>query len=584
MDVAADIAGTILAGFDKHYRLFREVSAQARERFEHAEWTAAWEANRVRIEMYDRRVLEAVERVLADHPEARASGEALGGDSLWASIKHAYIALLYDHRQPECAETFYNSVACRVLDRTYYHNEYIFWRPAVSTEHLVGEHQPTYHCYYPGARGLRGAIEEILDSFALRSPWEDRRRDVRRVLSAIRERVAAPREVHANFQIQVLSSLFLRNKAAYAVGRVINGNAEQPFALSLRKTPAGSVYVDALLLSREHIAALFSLARAYFMVDMEVPSAYVSFLRTLMPSKSKAELYTAVGLQKQGKTLFYRDLHEHLKHSRDQFVIAPGTKGMVMLVFTLPSFPYVFKLIRDRFAPPKDTTAERVREKYLLVKYHDRVGRMADTLEYSDVALPVARFAPALLEEMERLVPSLLERDGERLVLRHLYIERRLTPLDVYLKEAPEERLRHGIREYGNALRELAQANIFAGDLLLKNFGVTRYGRVVFYDYDEICYLTECCFRRIPPAPTYEDELRAEPWFSVGVSDIFPEEFPTFVFHDGAERDIFFEYHRDLTDAAVWTEMQRKIRDGEQDDLFPYPHELRFCNRHRDRR
>ena len=385
-----------------------------------------------------------------------------------------------------------------------------------------------------------------------------------------------------NLQVHVLASLFFRNQAAYVLGRVIDGNSQRPFAVPILRTPDGRLYLDALLVDPGHLLTLFSLARAYFMVDMEVPSAYIAFLQSLMPEKPRAELYSAVGLQKQGKTIFYRDLHVHLKHSTDHFVLAPGTKGMVMVVFTLPSFPYVFKLIRDRFDPPKDSSPARVKDRYLLVKHHDRVGRMADTLEYSEVALPLARFSPAVLAELQRLTPSSIQIDGDRLVIKHLYIERRLIPLDLYLRDADEQRLRTGVQGFGDALRDLAGANIFPGDLLPKNFGVTRLGRVVFYDYDEICYLTECNFRRIPAARSDEDEYSAEPFYSVGPHDVFPEEFATFLFPPGPARDLFLRLHGDLCDPAFWQDAQRRVRAGLLNEIFPYPQERRFRNAYPD--
>ncbi|MBZ0121004.1 MAG: bifunctional isocitrate dehydrogenase kinase/phosphatase, partial [Sandaracinaceae bacterium] len=321
-------------------------------------------------------------------------------------------------------------------------------------------------------------------------------------------------------------------------------------------------------------------ARAYFMVDTEVPSATVEFLSSMMPTKPKAELYTMLGLQKQGKTLFYRDLHQHLQLSNDRFVLAPGTKGLVMVVFTLPSFPYVFKVIRDRIAPPKDTDRDEVMKKYLMVKYHDRVGRLADTLEYSHVAFPLERFDPSVVEELAAVAPSTFEIDGEQLVIKHMYIERRMVPLDIYLRGADDAHKREAIAELGNAIRELASANIFPGDLLLKNFGVTRHGRVVFYDYDEIGYLTDYVFRRLPQARSYEDEMAAEAWFSVGPRDIFPEELPKFLFADARSRELFEELHGELLDPRFWIERQQKCRAGEQEDVFPYAQASRFGPHH----
>jgi isocitrate dehydrogenase kinase/phosphatase len=568
-----EIALSILAGFDKHYHLFREAAVRAKSLYERAAWADMRALARDRIQMYDLRVDEAVRILLDRFPEAEVD------ESLWPAIKLAYIGLLHEHRQPECAETFYNSVACQVLHRRYYHNEFIFWRPAVATEHLEGD-APSYRCYYPLERGLRTTLKDIAESFGLSNAWENPRRDLRNIVRALRSHVARPARPHPDLQIQVLGSLFLRNKGAYVVGRIVNAHHELPFAVPILQNERGELYIDALVVGEDSLLVLFSFARAYFFVDMEVPAAYISFLRWLMPRKPRAELYMAVGLAKQGKTLFYRDLHYHLGHSSDRFGVAPGIKGMVMVVFTLPSFPYVFKLIRDRFAPPKETDRQSVMEKYLLVKLHDRVGRMADTLEYSRVALPLARFEPALVDELKRECGSIVEIDGDELVLGHVYIERRMEPLNLHVQEAcrtgNEPQLRRALVDYGNAIKELAGAGIFPGDMLLKNFGVTRHDRIVFYDYDEIADITELSFRRIPAAASYEEELAAEPYWTVAANDVFPEQFDRFLVSDPRAREIFYQYHRDLLDPQFWARKQALVRSGMQEDVFPYPAEARF--------
>jgi isocitrate dehydrogenase kinase/phosphatase len=572
----AAVARTILDGFDKHYRLFREAAVRARALFEQAAWPAMRALARERIQMYDLRVEEAVRALLDRYPEAEVD------ESLWPAIKLAYIGLLHDHRQPECAETFYNSVACGVLHRRHYHNEFIFWRPAVATEHLEGEH-PTYRGYYPLQQGLRRTLRAIAGSIALKNRWENPERDLRNVVRALRAHFPRPARAQPDLQIQVLESLFFRNKGAYVVGRLINGHREVPFAVPILQNARGELYLDALLMGEDQLLVLFSFARAYFFVDMEVPAAYVSFLRWLMPKKPRAEIYMAVGLAKQGKTLFYRDLHHHLRHSTDKFTVAPGIEGMVMLVFTLPSFPYVFKLIRDRFAPPKEIDRQGVKDKYLMVKLHDRVGRMADTLEYSLVALPLERFEPGLVDKLKRECGSIIEIDGGDLVIGHVYIERRMQPLNLYVEElkqdGDETRLRVALREYGNAIKELAGAGIFPGDMLLKNFGVTRHERVVFYDYDEIQPMAEVSFRRIPPPKSYEEELQAEPYWTVGANDVFPEQFERFLVGDPRLREIFYADHRDLLDPAFWAGKQERLRSGAQEDVFPYPDEARFPRR-----
>jgi isocitrate dehydrogenase kinase/phosphatase len=567
------VARAILAGFDRHYRLFREAAVEAARLFERAAWPELQALARERIQMYDKRVEEAVAELRDRFPEAERD------ETLWAGIKLAYIGLLHEHRQPECAETFYNSVACQVLHRRYYNNEFIFWRPAVATEHLEGE-SPSFRCFYPLQQGLRATFRQIATGFGLANPWENLSRDVRSMVRALRPHFPRPARAQPDLQLQVLASLFFRNKAAYIIGRVINGHTEMPFAVPVLQNERGELYLDTLLVGEDQLLVLFSFARAYFFVDMEVPAAYISFLRWLMPRKPRAEMYMAVGLAKQGKTLFYRDLHYHLKHSTDQFVVAPGIKGMVMLVFTLPSFPYVFKMIRDRFAAPKEIERETVLEKYQMVKLHDRVGRMADTLEYSLVALPLDRFEPGMLEELKRECASTVEVDGDQLVLGHVYIERRMQPLNMHVEECrrdgDEARLRYALREYGNAIKELAGAGIFPGDMLLKNFGVTRHERVVFYDYDEIQPITDVSFRRIPPAQSYEEEMAAEPYWRVGESDVFPEQFESFLVSHPQAREIFYGYHRDLLDPQFWAAKQERFRDGVVEDVFPYPEEMRF--------
>ncbi len=585
---AFGIAQAMMDGFNRHYRLFRSESARAKHRFETADWHGQQRAQRERIEFYDLRVKECTRRL---EKEFAAGGLPM---AVWQQVKLHYIGLLVGHFQPELAETFFNSVTTRILHRTHFHNDFIFVRPAMSTEYIENDDpgaRPTYRAYYPAQQTLAGALRQMVEDFGLQRAFEDLPRDLAAVQQAIAAQGILERQ-RTNFQIQVLSSLFFRNKGAYLVAKLINGYAELPLVLPLLHGPRGGLVIDAALFGEDDLQALFSFARAYFMVDMEIPSGYVHFLRSLMPRKPRAEIYTALGLAKQGKTLFYRDFLHHLRFSSDQFRIAPGIKGMVMLVFDLPSFPYVFKLIKDHFPPQKETTREQVKAKYQLVKQHDRVGRMADTLEYSLVAFPRERFGDALIAEIEKFAPSQLEisdRDGDgrcEVIIRHLYIERRMLPLNLYLQEALEAgpqderaqaQLARSVVEYGNAIKDLVAANIFPGDMLWKNFGVTRHGKVVFYDYDEIEYLTDCNFREVPKPRNEEDEMSGEIWYPVGPRDVFPQSFAPFLLGHPAVREVFMQHHADLLEPAFWQAHQQRIRAGHVHDVFPYERERRFA-------
>ncbi|TAK83783.1 MAG: bifunctional isocitrate dehydrogenase kinase/phosphatase [Aquabacterium sp.] len=572
---AFGMAQAMLDGFNRHYRLFRQASAQAKERFEAQEWHAQQRVQRERIEFYDLRVDEAVQRLNHEFGANQLPME------VWQQAKLHYIGLLTNHMQPELAETFFNSVTTRILDRSYFNNDFIFVRPAVSTEYIENDEStdaPTFRAYYPKLDTLGPTLKQVVLSFGLNRPFENLDRDIGFVLEALRDQVGSVR-LRTNFQIQVLSSLFFRNKGAYIVGKVVNGYRSLPFALPILHNSKGTIYVDTALFGEDDMQALFSFARAYFMVEMAIPSAYVQFLRSLMPRKPRAELYNAIGLQKQGKNLFYRDFLYHLRHSSDSFRIAPGIKGMVMLVFDLPSYPFVFKVIKDFFPPQKETTREQIKGKYQLIKQHDRVGRMADSLEFTNVAFPKERFEDELMAELRHFSPSLVDEGGEQLIIKHLYIERRMVPLNIYIQEADQEQLEHAVIEYGNALKDLVAANIFPGDMLWKNFGVTRNGKVVFYDYDEIEYVTDCNFRRVPAPRNEEDEMSGEIWYSVGPHDVFPETFGPFLLGDPRVREVFMRHHADLLDATFWQTHKERILAGYVHDVFPYDDARRFKHR-----
>ncbi|MEN9435914.1 MAG: bifunctional isocitrate dehydrogenase kinase/phosphatase [Pseudomonadota bacterium] len=616
--LAYDIAKAMIDGFNRHYRLFRTESARAKHRFETADWHGQQRAQRERIEFYDLRVKECYTRL---EREFKAEEQTM---ELWHQIKLHYIGLLVDHHQPELAETFFNSVTTKILHRTYFQNDFIFVRPAVSTEYIENdesEKRPTYRPYYPTRATMHEVLMRIVSDFDLRVPFENLSRDCAWVQQALEARLGDA-TLRANFQIQVLTGLFFRNKGCYVVGKMINGFNEFPFALPIlytkvqKQLPAASgdasapahvpkLLIDAALLCEDDLLLLFSFARAYFMVEMEIPSAYVQYLRSMMPRKPRNEIYNALGLAKQGKTLFYRDFLHHLRHSSDKFRIAPGIKGMVMLVFDLPSFPYVFKVIKDFYPPQKDTTREQIQDKYLLVKQHDRVGRMADTLEYSVVSFPRARFDDELIAEIEKFAPSQLEisdRDGDgdfEVIIKHVYIERRMIPLNLYLQEAfdaggadpkntspaaarAREQIERGVIEYGNAIKDLVAANIFPGDMLWKNFGITRHGKVVFYDYDEIEYITDCVFRKVPTPRNEEDEMSGEIWYTVGPLDVFPETFGPFLLGNPAVREVFMKHHGDLLDVAFWQSHKDRILAGHVHDVFPYDRDKRFGRRPQD--
>lgn len=578
--VAFDMAQTLLQGFMRHYSIFRDAGRLAKAAFENQDWHGIRQLLRDRITFYDQRVIET-----AHHLEVEFDAPALS-DEIWQQVKLHYIGLLSNLHQPELAETFFNSVTTRILASRYFNNKFIFVRPTISTEYLENDEapsKPSYRAYYPGdVQGLQPVLKSLITSFDLKNSFENLDRDLDLTAKLIKQSLSDTTS-STDFQIHTLSTLFFRNKTAYIMGRIINGEKISPLVLALMHNPKDELVIDGILLSEIDLRLIFSFTHSYFLVDMEVPSAYVTFMRSLLPHKPRAELYNMIGLQKHGKNLFYRDFQHHLMHSTDQFRIAPGIRGLVMLVFDLPSYPYVFKLIKDYFPPPKETSRDQIMAKYQLVKQHDRVGRMADSLEFSNVAFPLNRFTPQLLAELEEHCSSLLEfneKEGmdSELVIKHLYIERRMTPLNIRLQEGSPAEIEDGVIQYGEAIKNLIAANIFPGDLLYKNFGVTRYGRVAFYDYDEIEYLTDCEIREVPAPRNEDDEMASEPWYRIGPKDIFPETYRTFLLGNDQIRDLLLKHHADLFQPAMWQSYKNRLLAGEIPDFIEYDQSLRLRN------
>ncbi len=409
-------------------------------------------------------------------------------------------------------------------------------------------------------------------------PWQDRARDEAWIIRHLFEHFS-PEQLSKGW-LDVSCELFFRNKTAWIVARLHLPDGIHPCLLPIQRSDKGELWIDTCLTTTDDASIVFGFARAYFMVYAPVPAALVAWLQPILPGKTLAERYMAIGCQKHGKTESYREYLQALAHSTGACEIAPGVRGMVMTVFTLPGFDRVFKVIKDRFAPQKEVTEAQVRACYQRVKEHDRVGRMADTQEFEHFSLPLARISPTLMAELNATIPEKMRIENDRLIIRHLWLERRMQPLNLYLAQASAAQRQQAIAEYGNAIKQLAAANIFPGDMLFKNFGITRHGRVVFYDYDEIRPMSELQFRDVPRARYEEDELSAEPWYSVGPDDVFPETFRYALCSEAATGALLQQLHPELFDAGWWRRQQQRIAQGHIEEVMAWQQSQRFSVRY----
>lgn len=561
------LAEKIFHGFLSYVVSFKTYTRLAPRYFRERNWTATQLNHRQRLRLYKDLLFPLVDELK----------ELLGSENtnrdIWKEVRNQYNHLIENRLDIELAETFFNSVIRKVYTDLSADEELMYLMEGHNTcevyalEDLIN--------IYPSSMGLEPILRRMLDDYDFGAPFMDKEADIQFLVNSVRKVILTRYRPSPDTTTQILKSVFYRNKAAYLIGRTYVGHKWMPFIIPILHGPKG-IFVDTLIFDPNMMSSMFSFTRSYFMVEADIPSQVVAFLSSVIPHKKTHELYNAIGFNKHGKTLFYRDYLLQLEQSQDQFIVAPGIKGMVMTVFTLPSLNVVFKLIKDHFEPPKNMTRQEVRDKYKLVSLHDRVGRMADTHEFEYFKLPLNRVSPELLKELRNTTNSLLRIEGDSLIIKHLYTERKMVPLNIYLDDCSTEEGNNVTEDYGRAILQLAQANIFPGDMMTKNFGLTRQKRVIFYDYDEIEFLTDMNFRAKPKAETYEQIYASEPWYDIAKNDVFPEDFRRWMIGRADLKQHFLEYNKNLFDPAYWQKIQEKILKGEFIHAFPYPNEIRF--------
>ncbi|HJS91469.1 MAG TPA: bifunctional isocitrate dehydrogenase kinase/phosphatase [Steroidobacteraceae bacterium] len=564
------VARRIAGAFVEYNAEFRAITRRAPVRFDSRDWKGGQLDAVERIELYDRFVTGTVAELrtmLGDEAQDR---------ELWIRIRADFAERIEDLPDAEFTKTFFSSISRRLFGTVGVDPDLEFVATELDPLAHVASTVTTNTYINHGSLAL--LFEDVLGDVRFRSPWKDLDNSIRHVTTEVRAHLATRGEQRAVQQVEVIRPVFYQISRAYIVGRIVGRSFLVPLVIALKNSDGGML-VDAVMLAESDVSIVFSFSRSYFHVDLEHVAEAVVFLRSLMPKKPVSELFTVLGRARQGKTERYREIMRHLAGTPDRFVHAPGERGLVMICFTLACFDVVFKVIRDRFPTPKSVLREEVMAKYRLVFRHDRAGRLVDAQEFRRLRFPKALFAPELLEELLAQATLTVREDGEHLVFDHMYIERRMMPLNLYLRTASPAAAEQVALDYGQCIRDLANTNIFPGDLLLKNFGVTRHGRVIFYDYDELCLVTDCHFRDLPQPANPEDEMRGEPWFYVGEHDVFPETFINFIGFDAAVRAALLRTHGEIFTAGFWRQVQRRLSEGEVLEVLPYhPHRVRVAS------
>ena len=571
-DIAAWIADTVYAGYVEYIAAFQNLTRRAAANFTSRSWTSQ-DADAIKRLLVH---TEIVQRTVAEvHPHLRTTPDRRG---TWRTARTAYKRRITQRTDLELAETFFNSVTRRIFTTIGVDNDVeLRWFGASTLPRGLGRSE--MFGTWTRTEGSAAMVQSILESYDFGVPWVDLVGDARRASARIDAFLLDSWDTLDLDGIDMLATVFYRNKGAYLVGRLRHLNRVTPIVFPIIHGDGG-IQIDTVLLTESQASRLFSFTRSYFFVETPKPAELVGFCKSMLPMKSISELYTSVGFHQHGKTTLYRSLYRHMQNSHDKIMRARGTPGMVMSVFTLVSFNVVFKIIKDRFDPPKNTTRQAVRDRYRLVAQHDRVGRMVDAHEFENLSFDRDRFDPDLLDELLTEASLTVRVEGDQVVISHVYTERQVYPLNLYLREMSADRAEAAALDWGWAIKDLAAANIWPGDLFTKNFGVTRHGSVVFYDYDEITLLDACRFRRIPQSDDHEHEMRSTPWFAVEPGDVFPEQFPTFMsFPTDVPREIWERFqtvHGDLFTPDFWIDVQGRLAEDDVPEFFPYPDRLRF--------
>jgi isocitrate dehydrogenase kinase/phosphatase len=557
--LALECAKAIRDAFNEYNLEFRLITQRAQRRFETRDWKGSQRDSVERIELYKLFVKRTVTEL------KRRLGFLSRDKSLWKAIKHCCEPLLTNYIDSEFTKTFFNSITRQIFTTVGFDADVEFialnHKPLTQTSKAIKS-----RIYHRRDESLEPLFDGLLADFAFAVPYRNKAADTALIVRQITEH--GPVGID---KMEMLEPVFFQITRAYLVGRVFYGETSSPLVIALKNTPEG-IIVDAVLMTVTDVSILFSYTRSYFQVDLEAVSDAVVYLKALLPHKTEGELFTVLGRAKQGKTDRFRNLLQHQEKYNEQFIHAPGEKGLVMIVFTLPTHDIVIKIIRDKFALPKSVSRTDVMARYKQVFEHDRAGRLADAQEFQYLKFDRSHFEASLLDELITEAKEAILVEGDHIIFKHCYIERRLTPLNLFLQTADQTAAKKAVYDYGQAIRDLALSNIFPGDLLLKNFGVSVRGRVIFYDYDELCMVTDCNFRDLPSANTEEEEMRSDPWFYVAENDIFPEQFISFLGFNEELYQLFMHWHKEILTAAYWRNLQARHRLGEVLDVVPYHH------------
>ncbi len=578
--IAQIAAKLTLEAFEAFDREFKTITQRAKLRFEARDWQGVWRDASERLDAYENALERATEKL------HYILGEQACEEAIWMIAKQEFAELIKERYDIERTETFFNSVTRKMLKTIGVNRKVEFFYLEPKTSNIPIE-KDIFNCYI-STDDKKVVIKAILRDFSFQVAYEDLDRDADYISQEVDLFLWPIIGYVQNYTIDIVNAVFYRNKEAYIVGRINAGNTIIPLIIPLINSDKG-IYADTVLLSTAEVGILFSFAYSYFFVDVERYDALIQFLQSIIPNAERAELYSSLGYNRHGKTEFYRDLHRFIHINREKFIIAPGLEGAVMIVFTLPNYNFVLKVIKDYpcflrslNTTSKTTTMDEVRKKYDFVSHRDRAGRMVDTQEFENLRFRRKRFSDELLDEFTRAAQKNVQIDEEYVTINHLYVQRRVIPLPMFFEsEKNPEVLRSVLIDFGYFIKDIAASGVFPTDLFNTwNYGVTNWGRVVLFDYDDVLSIDRINFRQKPlPRTDFEENEPEEDWICASEGDFFMDEIEKYSGIPRPLKSIFKSVHGDLYTLEFWHNLTQKLTRGEVFDVIPYNRAKRFCNR-----
>ncbi len=571
------IAKIIFGGFKKYLSEFLIITRRSKVRFERKEWQDIRKDAVERLNLYEKILTEISDRI----NDFLINKEC--DSSTWIIVKGQYADLIKNYCNRNIAETFFNSLSRKRFGFVGINRDLEFFHlKAIEQQEPCGP--LIFNTYYP-QQSTKELIKRIIDDHRFDSEFEDLSRDLEYAANELNLFLWPIARNEKTYSIDVLKSIFYRNKVAYIIGRIVIDSRTIPLIIPLYNGEDG-IYIDSVLFDEADANNIFGFAYSYFNVDVDLPNQLIHFLNSILPQKPLSDLFNSVGFNKHGKTEFYRDLHRFVHISKEKFEYAPGKEGAVMLVFTLPNYNHVFKVIKDKpcfvrssHMTDKTITKSQVMERYDFVCKRDRVGRLVDTQEFENLKFRKKRFSDELLNDCLKIANDAVKINNDYVIINHLYLQRKVIPLPIYFhRETNMGLIRQVIIDYGYFIKDLAATGLFPADLFNTwNYGVSEGNRVVLYDYDDIIPLESSNFKLKPvPKNDYEEHSLEEDWIIADQNDFFLDEVNRYIGIPEPLKGIFNSVHSDLFTVKFWTNIKSKVMKGEVIDIIPYDRSKRF--------